>query len=84
MIWEKQSRKRRASRFVWAKHRYRNPTWRGWTLIGCGGEMWDLRADTLSSSEAAELLEDLGVEQDTSEHVELEKSELCVKAKGRK
>ncbi|KAF8753552.1 TBPIP protein [Rhizoctonia solani] len=46
--------------------------------------MWDLRADTLSSSEAAELLEDLGVEQDTSEHVELEKSELCVKAKGRK
>ncbi|CAE7140130.1 unnamed protein product [Rhizoctonia solani] len=43
--------------------------------------LWDIRSDSLSSSEAAALLEDLGVEQDTPEHVELEKSELCTKFK---
>ncbi|KAH7341446.1 TBPIP-domain-containing protein [Rhizoctonia solani] len=46
--------------------------------------LWDIRSDSLSSSEAAELLEDLGVEQDTPEHVELEKSELCTKFKAKK
>jgi 26S proteasome regulatory subunit (ATPase 3-interacting protein) len=43
--------------------------------------LWDVFADSLSSVEAASLLEDLGVEQDTPEHVELEKSELCTKLK---
>ncbi|KDN48612.1 hypothetical protein RSAG8_02599, partial [Rhizoctonia solani AG-8 WAC10335] len=46
--------------------------------------LWDIRSDSLSSSEAAALLEDLGIEQDTPEHTELEKSELCTKFKSKK
>ncbi|CAE6505560.1 unnamed protein product [Rhizoctonia solani] len=46
--------------------------------------LWDIRSDSLSSSEAADLLEDLGVEPDTPEHAELEKSELCTKFKAKK
>ncbi|CAE6488217.1 hypothetical protein RSOLAG22IIIB_05400 [Rhizoctonia solani] len=46
--------------------------------------LWDIRSDSLSSAEAAALLEDLGVEQDTPEHVDLEKTELCTKFKAKK
>lgn len=40
-------------------------------------------SDSLSSAEAAALFEDLGIEQDTPEHVELEKSDLCTTTKSK-
>ncbi|KAJ1307870.1 hypothetical protein OPQ81_001950 [Rhizoctonia solani] len=46
--------------------------------------LWDIRSDTLSKAEADALLEDLGIELDTPEHVELEKSELCTKFRAKK
>ncbi|KAB5593978.1 Tat-binding protein 1(TBP-1)-interacting protein [Ceratobasidium theobromae] len=39
--------------------------------------LWDIFADSLSPVEAANLLDDLGIEQDSPEHQDLEKSDLC-------
>jgi 26S proteasome regulatory subunit (ATPase 3-interacting protein) len=38
-----------------------------------------MRTDTLSKQESEQLMEDLGVELDTPEHIELEQSALCTK-----
>ncbi|EIM91602.1 TBPIP-domain-containing protein [Stereum hirsutum FP-91666 SS1] len=39
--------------------------------------LWALISDSLDTSSASELLEDLGVEQDTAEHVAVERGSLC-------
>ncbi|KDQ58518.1 hypothetical protein JAAARDRAFT_155030 [Jaapia argillacea MUCL 33604] len=38
---------------------------------------WNLAMDAVPRQDASEIAEDLGIEQDTSEHVALEQSELC-------
>ncbi|KAH0588708.1 hypothetical protein H2248_004514 [Termitomyces sp. 'cryptogamus'] len=42
---------------------------------------WQLATDALPPQEAASLAEDLGVELDTSEHIALERSQLCICAR---
>ncbi|QRV74995.1 hypothetical protein RhiJN_03010 [Ceratobasidium sp. AG-Ba] len=42
-------------------------------------EIWDLRTSTMNKEESHQLMEELGVELDTPEHLELEKSPLCLK-----
>lgn len=44
---------------------------------------WALVADSLSSRDAEQLAEDLGIEHDTPEHVELERGALCAASKRR-
>jgi hypothetical protein len=44
---------------------------------------WALVADSLSPHDAEQLAEDLGIEHDTSEHVELERGPLCGVSKRR-
>ncbi|KAN0130517.1 Tat binding protein 1(TBP-1)-interacting protein (TBPIP) domain containing protein [Lactarius tabidus] len=44
---------------------------------------WALVADSLSPHDAEQLVEDLGIEHDTSEHVELERGPLCGVSKRR-
>lgn len=39
---------------------------------------WQLVTDALSPQEANDLAEDLGIELDTTEHIALERSALCV------
>ena len=43
----------------------------------CFDRFWSLVTDALTPQEARELGEDLGIEQDTAEHRELEKGPLC-------
>lgn len=40
-----------------------------------------MQIDSMSKDAANELQEDLAIELDTPEHIELEQSELCTKAK---
>lgn len=44
--------------------------------------LWALISDSLDTSSASELLEDLGVEQDTTEHVAVERGSLCAVGAG--
>ncbi|KAG8719979.1 hypothetical protein FRC08_001481 [Ceratobasidium sp. 394] len=41
--------------------------------------IWEMRTDTMSKDESERLMEDLGIELDTPEHLELERSALCTK-----
>ncbi|KAG9104220.1 hypothetical protein FRC06_004437 [Ceratobasidium sp. 370] len=41
--------------------------------------IWEMRTDTMSKDEGERLMEDLGIEMDTPEHLELERSALCMK-----
>ncbi|KAG9128074.1 hypothetical protein FRC07_005214 [Ceratobasidium sp. 392] len=41
--------------------------------------IWEMRTDTMSRDESERLMEDLGIELDTPEHLELERSTLCTK-----
>lgn len=45
--------------------------------------LWDLIADSLPPQDADDLAEELGVEQDTSEHSDVEKGPLCNPTKRR-
>lgn len=45
---------------------------------------WRLATDALSPQDADELAEDLGIEQDSSEHVAVEGGPLCVEHKSLK
>jgi 26S proteasome regulatory subunit, ATPase 3, interacting protein len=44
------------------------------------GSFWALASDPLSPPDAVQLAEDLGIEYDTSEHLELERGPLCAPA----
>ncbi|KAG8726508.1 hypothetical protein FRC12_023341 [Ceratobasidium sp. 428] len=41
--------------------------------------IWEMRTDTMNKEESERLMEDLGIELDTPEHLELERSTLCTK-----
>ncbi|KAG8685231.1 hypothetical protein FRC09_014880 [Ceratobasidium sp. 395] len=41
--------------------------------------IWEMRTDTMNKEESERLMEDLGIELDTPEHLELERSALCTK-----
>lgn len=46
---------------------------------------WQMATDSIAPAEASELAEDLGIEYDTSEHEQLERSTLCdLKANSRR
>lgn len=53
------------------------------THLTVKSSLWYLVSDSLPPQDAKDLADDLGIELDTAEHSELEKSSLCVPVKRR-
>lgn len=55
---------------------------RGYKSVLTPSRLRDIALEATGPKEAAELLEDIGVEPDSPEHAQLEKTYLCTRASG--